>query len=212
MANRSPRCDRPVGGQERWFVAIVPPDAVGDRVTALKQDCADRFGTRQALKSPPHITLIPPFVRSTAEMEPVQQVLAAVAQGRSPFQLSLDGFDAFVPRVLFLRPAANPSLATLQADLADRCQTNCQIPRETRPFHAHMTVAFRDWQPAQFHQAWAEFRDRPFRAQFTVDRLALLHHHDGRWQVHRSFLFGEHCDPTQGRDSDQAASIEREIP
>ncbi|TAD78486.1 MAG: 2'-5' RNA ligase family protein [Oscillatoriales cyanobacterium] len=187
MDNRTPRRDRSVGEQERWFVAIVPPDGVGDRVTALKQDCADRFGTRQALKSPPHITLIPPFERSMAAVKPIRQVLADFARERSPFALRLDGFGAFVPRVLFLRPAANPSLEILRADLADRCQTDCQIPRETRPFHAHMTVAFRDWEPAQFHAAWAEFGDCPFLADFMVDHIVLLCHRDRCWQIDQAF-------------------------
>lgn len=209
MTDRTAKRDRPTDGNVRWFVAIVPPDAVGDRVTALKQECADRFGTRQALKSPPHITLIPPFERSPAAIEPVQQVLAAVARARSPFILSLDGFDAFVPRVLFLRPVANSALTALQAELADRCQTDCQIPRETRPFHAHMTVAFRDWQPAQFHGAWAALGDRPFQADFMVDRLVLLRHRDGRWQADQAFPFGEDLAQDQ---QDPGATIGRATP
>jgi len=44
-----------------YFFAVVPPEEIQSSVTDIKQDFKERFNASHALKSPPHITLIPPF-------------------------------------------------------------------------------------------------------------------------------------------------------
>lgn len=44
-----------------YFVAIVCPGQINEKVEQFKQWMKDRFGCVVAMKSPAHITLIPPF-------------------------------------------------------------------------------------------------------------------------------------------------------
>jgi 2'-5' RNA ligase len=56
-----------------------------------------------------------------------------------------------------------------------------------RPFVPHMTVAFRDLQPAQFRAAWPQFKARLFQGSFLASALTLLLHDGKRWQVFAEF-------------------------
>lgn len=48
----------------KYFLAIVPDEAICDEVTILKEQLRDSFGLKYALRSPPHITLKMPFVHN----------------------------------------------------------------------------------------------------------------------------------------------------
>jgi 2'-5' RNA ligase len=55
-----------------WFIAVIPPEDIQEAVTALKREAAARFESRHALKSPPHVTLIPPFVATLDEISSLE--------------------------------------------------------------------------------------------------------------------------------------------
>lgn len=43
-----------------YFLAVIPPEPVFSEVMAFKKEMSERFSSSRALKSPPHITLLPP--------------------------------------------------------------------------------------------------------------------------------------------------------
>ncbi|NEQ19818.1 MAG: hypothetical protein F6K28_10405 [Microcoleus sp. SIO2G3] len=47
--------------QKLYFIALLPPEEIQDYANQIKQYFADHYGSRHAQKSPPHITLQPPF-------------------------------------------------------------------------------------------------------------------------------------------------------
>ena len=44
-----------------FFIALLPPLKVQKYATKVKEHFAQQYNTKAALKSPPHITLQPPF-------------------------------------------------------------------------------------------------------------------------------------------------------
>lgn len=189
----SPQPDRPATGSDRHFVALVPPPDLGQRARALQREAVERYGSRAALRSPPHITLQPPFPWPRDRQAALDACLDRFAADREPFPVEIDGFGAFPPRVVFLQPRSSPALSALQRDLADRLAAELAIVdrHRGRPFRPHLTLAFRDLDRAGFARAWADWGDRPFRAEFWAGALALLCH-DGRvWQVRRTVPLGD---------------------
>ena len=177
----------------RFFVALLPPQAVREAVTAIKQEIGQRFSSRAALKSPPHITLQPPFNWSLERLDKLQHHLHRFAQQQRPIPIVLEGFSAFPPRVIYVDVHQTAALMAVQPALIVHLETHCGLREGYRtgsdhrrapwPFTPHVTVGFRDLTPAAFHQAWAEFEHRPFSAEFEVPTLTLLRHDGQVWQI-----------------------------
>lgn len=176
--------------KNRFFVAILPPVEMQNRVNQIKQQFSDRYHSYAAQKSPPHITLQPPFVWEIESISEVEDCLNTFCQERSPFSLQLSGFGAFAPRVIYINVVKVPELLSLQADLRSQLEASLQLKdpsSEKRPYAPHMTVAFRDLSRPNFEAAWLEFQAQALEYDFVVSQISLLIHNGQRWNVYRDF-------------------------
>ncbi|MEH1820454.1 MAG: 2'-5' RNA ligase family protein [Nostoc sp.] len=178
----------------RFFVALLPPQDIQDYANQVKQYFADRYASSGALKSPPHITLQPPFEWADANLSLLETSLKEFASGQQPVAITLKGFSAFVPRVIYINVVRSQEILNLQADLMAYTESNLGIVdkvSKTRPFSPHITVAFRDLTKQNFKAAWPEFEKRQLDFEFTADKLTLLLHDGRRWNVKSEFAFAD---------------------
>lgn len=171
----------------RFFIALLPPPEIQDYVHQIQQYCAEKYASRGALKSPPHITLQPPF---ELPVEQVPLLAACLHVFTQPVPVKLNGFGAFTPRVIYINVLKTPELLTLQADLMAELEAKLKIVdpmAKSRAFCPHMTVAFRDLTRQNFKAAWLEFQHRQLQFEFTANQLTLLIHDGKRWQVSAVF-------------------------
>ncbi|MEH2233596.1 MAG: 2'-5' RNA ligase family protein [Nostoc sp.] len=176
----------------RFFIALLPPQDIQDYANEIKQYFADRYASSGALKSPPHITLQPPFEWADANLPRLEASLKEFASEQQQVAITLKGFNAFAPRVIYINVVRSQKLLTLQADLMAYTESNLQIVdkvSKTRPFAPHLTVAFRDLTKQNFKAAWPEFENRQLHFEFTADKLTLLLHDGKRWNIKREFAF-----------------------
>lgn len=173
-----------------FFIALLPPEDIAEEATAFKEQAARRFHSRRALNSPPHITLQPPFRWPEERIGEIESLLADFAKTATPFQQELRDFDCFKPRVVFVNVVLNDALQDLAARLAAAMTPligEDQI--EKRPYHPHMTVAFKDLKPRYFYPAWEYFSRQKYARSFRADALCLLKFQAPRWMVVKSFAF-----------------------
>ncbi|BDI18983.1 2'-5' RNA ligase [Nostoc cf. commune SO-36] len=176
----------------RFFVALLPPQDIQDYANQIKQYFADRYASSNALKSPPHITLQPPFEWENTSLPLLEASLEEFASRQQPVFITLRGFDAFAPRVIYINVVRSQELLTLQADLMIYIESNLGVVdkvSKTRPFAPHITVAFRDLKKQNFKAAWTEFQKRELDFEFSADKLTLLLHDSKRWNIKREFDF-----------------------
>lgn len=169
----------------RFFIAFLPPPEVDEYANAVIRELSDRYWTRTA-KAPPHITLQPPFEWPLERLPELTASLNVFVQGRSSVPITLDGFGAFRPSVLFINVLKSPELMTLQAELMQHLEDRLGIvdaKNKRRGFSPHMTVASRNMSPAIFRNAWAELQPRTLTFNFLCDRLTLLIHQGECWDV-----------------------------
>lgn len=179
-----------VSSRSLFFIALLPPETIQEEVNQIKQYFSDRYASSHAQKSPPHITLQPPFEWNRESVEVLEECLDRFASDRSEVPITLSGFAAFPPRVIFVNVLKTPELLNLQADLANYLKTILGIvdqKSQGRPFAPHMTVAFKDLTKQNFKVAWPEFQDKPFQSEFTVNQLTLLIHRNGKWNIFKEF-------------------------
>lgn len=174
-----------------YFVAVVPEEPVYSEVLAFKSEFRDRFNSSVALRSPPHITLHMPFQWQEKKEEHLLSSLNHLALLHQPFKIILEDFGAFIPRVIYVQVHENIILNTIQKEVNRNAATNWHIYQRanSRPFEPHMTIAFRDLKKPMFTEAWLDFEQRKYKAEFTVSDLCLLKHNGKAWEILQKFAF-----------------------
>jgi 2'-5' RNA ligase len=184
-----------VSHQKLCFVALLPPERVQADANAIKDHFAEVYDSSHAKKSPPHITLQPPFKWEVDEIPTLKTTLEQFASGQTPIPVKLSGFGAFPPRVIYIHVEKTAELLAIQkslmADLEEKIGLVDAVAK-SRPFVPHMTVAFRDLSKSNFRQAWNVYKDEAFDDQFTVQTLTLLIHNGQRWEVESNFSLADH--------------------
>lgn len=185
--------------QNKYFIAIIPPDIVCNEIISIQQYLANQFKTQKSLKVIPHITLKAPFTSPAEEHQEILHWFEQLILPVGPFSVELNNFGAFPNSkqpVIYIRPKENQTLHELQKNILD--QFKAAFPEKgisnlETVFSPHLTVAYRDLKPEIFIEAWKEFSVRDYAASFIADHIHLLHHDDARWNVIRSISFtGRH--------------------
>ena len=178
-------------GKALYFIAVVPEQPLFDRITKIKNYFAVNYNSRAALRSPPHITLLMPFQWKSAKEDQLLLALKEAVAGFESFDIKLNGFGAFPPRVIYIRVLEQPELVLLKNAVNNTALQKWNLTQviDERPFHPHLTVAFRDLRKAQFHEAWQEFETKSFQESFTVRDLVLLKHNGKHWDIYEKFPF-----------------------
>jgi 2'-5' RNA ligase len=173
---------------QRYFIAIVPPEPVYSEAQGFKEYFKNNFDSKASLNSPPHITLHMPFRWKEKKESILIEKLKEFGSQQPAFQLTLHGFNAFPPRVVYLDVEANSHLVSLQKELERFCKRSFQLFNANRldqPFHPHLTLAFRDLKKDAFDLSWSEFRNRDYKADWLVDSIYLLKHNGNVWQRYK---------------------------
>jgi 2'-5' RNA ligase len=166
-----------------YFISIICPPSIDEQVMVHKQWMHRHFGCRVAMRSPGHITLIPPFWLEESRQEELELRFHAFRSQQNELQISMNGFAHFGDRVLYIKVEENPGLGALRnnAELHFKNAFPEVIKPDSRPFQPHVTIATRDVLPGTFVKAWAHFSNAPFTAGFQTKIISLLKLVDGKW-------------------------------
>lgn len=169
-----------------YFIAIMPPAEIRDRITQLKKEFSEKYSSKQALKSPPHITLHMPFRWKDKKVDQLHTFVKNINKRLEPFEVALKGFDFFEPRVVFVNVLPNDALRRLQSEIVQQARKELLLDNanyKDRPFHPHMTIAFRDLKKPMFYAAQAHYSEKEINHVFWVEKIELLKHDGERWQA-----------------------------
>ncbi|MCR9290675.1 MAG: 2'-5' RNA ligase family protein [Bacteroidetes bacterium] len=173
-----------------FFVAILPPEKIQEKVTSLKEYAFRKFNSSHALKSPPHITLQPPFRWSLKKLKRLKDSLKVFSKTKVPFLIELNHWDHFSDKVIFIDITPNPQLIDFQEWISTHLVDELRLKKDHRPYHPHMTVAFKDLKSYLFERAWAHFSDIHFVEKFEVNEIFLLRHNGKRWDIIDNYTLG----------------------
>jgi 2'-5' RNA ligase len=187
---------RPVVKDRLYFLAILPPPALAEKISAVKKEIAENYGPRYALRVLPHITLQNPF-KAPPGMEPAFfELLQEFATLHPPLAVTLNGFGAFENKdnpVIYLKVEKNDALISLHKKLMNflRKEFGFSHLLARSNFSPHLNIAYKDLTTSQFEAAWPKFEDRPFQATFDVNHFYFLRHNGTQWEILEEFLLGE---------------------
>ncbi|MGB3298788.1 MAG: 2'-5' RNA ligase family protein [Phormidesmis sp.] len=177
---------------KRFFIALLPPEEVRLKANEVKGVMRDRYASKAAFRSPPHVTLLAPFDWPIAKLPQLAHTLSEFAAAQLPVPMTLNGFDAFAPHVIYINVVKSDRLIEIQSKLLHHLEDNLNLVSkrdQNRAFIPHLTVAFRDLKPAMFRQAWAVFQHQELYFSFAVGQLSLLIHDGKMWTLKESYSF-----------------------
>jgi len=140
-----------------YYIALVPNAKISEEILKLKLDAEAKFGTKLALRSPAHITLVPPF---TANDEELAHVLLAVnhqVKRHKQLHITIDDRDNFGSHTIFLQIKNSLQLSKLFEELFVQVS---QLVKTTdyKQFIPHITLANRDIPAESFSKILAYFK------------------------------------------------------
>lgn len=168
-----------------YFIALIAPPGINEDVLKWKKFFKETFQCTVALKSPAHITLIPPFwMKEELEVELINSI-TKFSSDITRFTISLKNFAAFKPRVIYTDVMPNKKLIALHTSLNEFIlkQNKFPIRKEDRSFHPHVTLATRDLYKKAFIKAWEIFSEKKYEANWLVNGISLLRHNKKNWDV-----------------------------
>jgi 2'-5' RNA ligase len=168
-----------------YFIALVLPAYLNDKILVWKNFMQERYNCKVGLKSPAHITLIPPFWMEENKEAALFYEANSLANNFVPFIIKTKNFSAFKPRTIFIDVEKNEELNTIKAAVDDffKLNTEYKIKIDSRPFHPHITIATRDLFKKSFYEAWPVFEKIEFMAEWKINALSILRHNKKNWDV-----------------------------
>jgi 2'-5' RNA ligase len=171
-----------------YFITIIPRRELRQRITAIKQDFANRFNSTKALQVYPHITLKAPFKKPVTMHQKIIHWFENLQITQQAFTIQLKNFDAFPNRknpVVYIKPIVTKELLQLQEEIMISFITNIsdEVDKSDIEFKPHSTVAYKDLTPEMFAKAWKEYEHKKFDATFEVDAFYLLQHDSKKWNL-----------------------------
>jgi 2'-5' RNA ligase len=168
-----------------YFMAIVAPEEVNGTILKWKELMKERFGCLVALRSPAHITLIPPFWLDEKKEHQLKDAIGEFSQSCAPFEITLKDFSAFKPRVIYVDVTPNQELQSLHGRLEEFLLAKKLFPinKGERPLRPHMSIATRDLHKKAFHKAWEIFEEKKYENSWIVSGISILRHDQKKWDV-----------------------------
>jgi 2'-5' RNA ligase len=176
-----------------YFIAIVAPEDINQQILKWKNFFKEKYGCSVALRSPAHVTIIPPFWMNEELENDLINSIRDFSNTKIKFEIALKDFGAFTPKAIFVDVVKSKSLNELYQSFTEFLFTQNKFPikKEERPFHPHVTLATRDLYKKAFQEAWEIFSTKKYEALWIISGLSLLRHNQKNWDVILTSQFAE---------------------
>ncbi len=153
----------------------------------VELELCDKFDLCWGLRQSPHITIKAPFETNT--LTPFIDYLESLAEETTPFNIELNGFNYFTPRVIFLDVKENPELKKLHLRILKDLEVKFNVKPgefEGEKVKFHSTLALQDVTEEKFKEAKEFLKKYKPRFTFKAETLGVFYHlGDAGWVVVR---------------------------
>lgn len=139
-----------------------------------------RFNTKHALKSPSHITIIPPFKWNEFNFNSIDKILNNLCGG--DIELVLDGFGQFNKRTIYL-DVLSEKLIEFRNKLYNDLDVILHLDDRHKRFNPHITIATKDI--SDFDKAWNYFKNIQYKNKTIISNIKLMQYdrNNSKWFV-----------------------------
>ncbi|QCK14660.1 2'-5' RNA ligase family protein [Mangrovivirga cuniculi] len=178
-----------------YYIACLVPSPLKGEIIGFMKEIERLVGAKHAQKSPPHITLYPPFRIDENKEVKVIQCIEEIAKSIDSFEVELNGFSGFPPRTFYVQPIENPELAILREKTLNEAGKVIGVDiskLRARPLNPHITIANRDLEKEDYPVLVKHFSTISFKRKYEQNSISLLKHNGKNWDVLATFIFEPH--------------------
>jgi len=177
----------------KYFFAVLPTTPIVNEIIAFQKEIETSFGSIHAQKTPPHVTIIPPFNCGEGKLRDLIEKTSLFLNNISIIDLKiyLDNFQRFEGRTLFIDVAKNEPFENLCKELKLLFNQQKIIKQrvEKHFFIPHITIANKDIKKRDFRMAWEDFKKRNYQRGFNLETLTVLELVEEKWMVKTTITF-----------------------
>ena len=173
-----------------YYIALVPSVKISEEILKFKQAAESKFGTKLALRSPAHVTLVPPFIANDDELKQVLTILKAQIKQHKELSITIDGCSNFGSHTIYLQVKNNSRINKLFEDLFDLV-AKVVNPAGYRQFVPHITLANRDIPSQSFSEMLTYFKAFNYQCQTVINQVAIFKLVDQKWQLHKTYVLSK---------------------
>lgn len=171
-------------GSSLYFIALIPDADIEQELHEFKLELFEKYQCKAALKSPAHITLIPPFTWANFQAEKIIEIFKYFHPSIQPFDITVEGFDTFGTQVFFARPLYEEKLYLLQSSVKQHFEPTLKDKiRDRFQFHPHITIANRDLRATDLPEIIKSFEIKKYRRAIRFREISLLRHNGTKWEI-----------------------------
>jgi 2'-5' RNA ligase len=163
------------------FAGFILPEPYHSEINFIKNAVAEKFRCLHALKTPPHITILPPFHMDQSHLAGFNMELEKMLTVEDSFYIHITGFGFFTTNhVAFLDVELSTQLKEIKFGVM-KVLKNYLIVKDQK-FHPHITIAHRDVEPAQFRLLKSYLESMPeYVARIPIRDFILFKHYQRSW-------------------------------
>eukprot|EP00126_Sphaerothecum_destruens_P015174 Sdes_comp9098_c0_seq1m559 len=184
----------------RYIISIIVQPPASNYLRGFQNAFKDLFVNDLLLKSPVQIPLQPPFCIEESNEELLSESIKEKLSGKTPYQISLDGFGRFSNSIIYCKPLqdeAEKRLRKDQSEIYSLLKTDFGVTHKglETGYNPHVAIA-KNLNCNNFASMWKNFQEKNFKLTFPVDRYCLLkevrHPFTNRshYVFHQEFPFG----------------------
>ncbi len=168
----------------------MPPKKLIERLEEVREEFASNYQCKAALKTPVHLTLVPPFQLETGKDE---ELVAALKAGEdlNRFAIELKDYGYFEENeVLFVSVQPSVALSVLQQAVNGWVHDGFTVSEKYQnheEYHPHITIGRKDIPKGRFADAVKEYSALSFTAKFENKAFYLWKHNGKAWEIHTRF-------------------------
>ncbi len=173
-----------------YFIAIIPPVNISEEINKLRKQLLPDFNVHNEDKKFPHITLQHTFRRSTEIEQLVTYFLNELAQVLKPFEITINNFNHFDNRTLYIAVNKNEPLQNLYQQVKKILVEKLNFPSNhiSNNFTPHITLE-KKLTKELFTMGWNAIEHLQYKATFTVSSFSLMKHNGIKWEPLHHFNF-----------------------
>lgn len=171
-----------------YFVAILPPKSIEEKIDSLRKEFSDTYKSYEALKSPIHLTLKEPFTLDIKDEALLIRKLDGLSFIHQPFEQELKDFDRYQKYTIYIKANKCAEINSIKKNMKKVFKDYFfNVQQDQMPFNPHYTIVYRDIPEKTFDLAWEDYQQKTFEANFTCTHFTLLKHNGTRWVTKQDF-------------------------
>ncbi|OPJ58596.1 2'-5' RNA ligase family protein [Clostridium chromiireducens] len=171
----------------RYVIVCVVKGIAGDFNNNLRKELFEKFKAKSS-KLPAHVTIKAPF-EYEGEITELEKVLEEFCEKEVAEEFTIDGYDYFDDRVIYMRVNMSKQAKNIHDKLIDKMREVSYIEfdkKDGKNKIFHVTLASKNLRPI-YNKVWEHIQLYSCNFQCSFDNITVYNWKEGTWKLYKEF-------------------------